>query len=130
MLEPRGGGEAFAAACRRNDGPEAARCPHAHCARAVTGAAGAAGAGVLALHDLVESFARGDHPQFAAGALFERRETGLEVRHFGAQLPIALGLLQIGRALRLDGRLQSRNLAQSFIREPESTLEQDQCDGQ
>ena len=44
-------------------------------------------------HDLIEGFVAADHAELAAGALFDGRDAGLEVRDFGDELLVALGRL-------------------------------------
>src|SRR5262249_22080790 len=62
--------------------------------------------------DLIERLAGVDHAEFAACALFERRQSGLEIRDFRAELPIAIRLLAIRRALQLQRGFEPGNFMQ------------------
>ena len=62
-------------------------------------------------HDLVEGFVAADHAELAARALFDGRHAGLEVRHFGDELLVALHRLGVLRLLALHRFRQARELA-------------------
>jgi hypothetical protein len=75
-------------------------------------------------YDLIKGLITGDHAEIAAGTLFERLHTVLQITHFGRELPIALPKLVVFGSLRRDCRLETTQLADTVFGKPYTVLQE------
>ena len=81
-------------------------------------------------NDLIKRLIAGDHAEIAAGTLFERLHTVLQITYFGRELPIALAKLVIFGSLRRDCRLETTQLADTVFGKPYTVLQEHHDDEQ
>jgi hypothetical protein len=81
-------------------------------------------------NDLIKRLITGDHAEIAAGALFERLHTVLQITYFGRELPIALAKLVIFGPLRRDCRLETPQLSDTVFGKPYAVLQEHHDDEQ
>jgi hypothetical protein len=81
-------------------------------------------------NDLIKRLIASDHAEIAAGTLFERLHSVLQIMYFGRELPIALAKLVVFGSLRRDCRLETTQLADTVFGKPYTVLQEHHDDEQ
>ena len=81
-------------------------------------------------NDLIKRLIAGDHAEIAAGALFQRLHTVLQIAYFSCELPIALAKLVVFGPLRRYCRLETTQLANTVFGKPYTVLQEHHDDEQ
>jgi hypothetical protein len=81
-------------------------------------------------NDLIKRLVTRDHAKIAARTLLERPHAGFQIANFGRKLSVSLTKLVVFRSLRCNRCLESTQLADTVLRQPNAVLEEHDDDEQ